>query len=126
MALSEHHLLGVVLSGGQVGDAPVGEEMLAEALECEGIEALGADRAYDTNTIRAMIAKAGKQAVIPPRSNRRNPPGYDKTKYKERNKIERLFGRLKQFRAIATRYDKLAAMFLAGVIAGLLVISLKS
>ena len=109
-----------------MGDAPVDEEMLAEALECEAIEAVGADRAYDSNTIHEMIARAGKQAVIPPRSNRRNPPGYDKAKDKERNKIECLFGRLKQFRAIATLYDKLAAMFLSGVIAGLLVISLKS
>jgi transposase len=126
VALNEHELMGVVLSGGQAGDAPVGEEMLVEVLKCEGVKAVGADKAYDSNAIRKQIAQAGKEAVIPPRSNRREPADYDKEKYKERNKIERLFGRLKQFRAIATRYDKLAEMFLGGVIAALLVISLKS
>lgn len=126
MAVSENQVLGVILSGGQAGDAPVGEEMLAHVLSREAIKALGGDRAYDSNAIRALLKAAGKEAVIPPRSNRRNPPEYDKEKYKQRNKIERLFGRLKQFRALATRYDKLAAMFLGGVLAGLLVISLKS
>ena len=125
MAANELQVLGIILSGGQAGDAPIGEELLAEVLAREEIKAVGADRAYDSNAIRAMLARAGKEAVIPPRSNRRNPPAYDKTKYKQRNKIERLFGRLKQFRAIATRYDKLATMFLGGVLAGLLVISLK-
>ena len=126
MAVSEHQVLGLVLTGGQVGDAPVGEEMLAEVLHREEIKAVGADRAYDSDAIRAMIAAAGKEAVIPPRSNRVNPPDYDKAKYKGRNKIERLFNRLKGYRGVATRYDKLAAMFLGGVLAALLAINLKS
>jgi transposase len=126
VAVSANQVLGVILSGGQAGDAPVGEEMLGEVIQRETIKALGADRAYDSNAIRAMLEAAGKEAVIPPRANRRNPPAYDQEKYKQRNRIERLFGRLKQFRAIATRYDKLAAMFLGGVLAALLTISLKS
>ena len=73
-----------------------------------------------------MILEAGKEAVIPPRSNRLKPAGYDKEKYKGRNKVERLFNRLKGYRGVATRYDKLAAMFLGGVLATLLAISLKS
>ena len=125
MAVSESQVLGIVLSGGQEGDAPVGEEMLVEVLARAEIKAVGADRAYDSDAIRAMIAAAGKEAVIPPRSNRTNPPDYDKEKYKQRNKAERLFCKLKGYRAIATRYDKLAAMFLGGVLVALLAVSLK-
>jgi transposase len=123
--VSEFQVLGVILSSGQAGDAPVGEEMLAEVLTREEIKAAVADRAYDSDAIRAMIAAAGKEAVIPPRSNRTNPPDYDQEKYKERNKAERLFCKLKGYRAVATRYDKLAAMFLGGVLAALLAVSLK-
>ncbi|MBE7158823.1 MAG: IS5 family transposase, partial [Rhodospirillales bacterium] len=125
VAVSESQVLGVILSGGQEGDAPVGEEMLAEVLACKEIKAVGADRAYDSDRIRALLAVAGKEAVIPPRSNRTNPPAYDQEKYKVRNKVERLFNRLKSYRAVATRYDKLAAMFLGGVLATLLAVSLK-
>lgn len=100
--------------------------MLAEVLAKEESKAVGADRAYDSDAIRALIAAAGKEAVIPPRANRVDPPDYDKEKYKERNKAERLFCKLKGYRGVATRYDKLAAMFLGGTLAALLAISLKS
>lgn len=86
---------------------------------------MGADRAYDSDRIRAMIAAAGKEAVIPPRSNRVDLPGHDKEKYKQRNKADRLFCKLEGYRAVATRYDKLASMFLGGVLAALLAVSLK-
>ena len=99
--------------------------MLAEVLTRKEIKAVGADRAYDSDRIRTLIAAAGKEAVIPPRSNRIDPPDYDKEKYKQRNKAERLFCKLKGYRAVATRYDKLAAMFLGGVLASLLAVSLK-
>ena len=99
--------------------------MLAQVLARKEIKAVGGDRAYDSDAIRAMIAAAGKEAVIPPRSNRIDPPAYDKEKYKQRNKAERLFCKLKGYRAVATRYDKLAAMFLGGVLASLLAVSLK-
>ncbi len=71
------------------------------------------------------IAAAGKEAVIPPRSNRTSPPAYDKEKYQARNKVEPLFCRLKGCRALATRDDKLAAMFLGGTLAALLAASLR-
>ena len=125
VAVSESQVLGVLLTGGQAGDAPVGEQMLAEVLARAEVKAVGGDRAYDSDAIRRMIAAAGKEAVIPPRSNRVHPPDYDKEKYKERNKAERLFCKLKGYRAVATRYDKLAAMFLGGVLAALLAVSLK-
>ena len=125
VSVSEHQVLEIILSGGQEGDAPVGEELLSEVLAYEEIKAVGGDRAFDSDAIRALIAAAGKEAVIPPRCNRRQPAAYDKEKYQQRNKAERLFNKLKGYRGVATRYDKLAAMFLGGVLAALLAVSLR-
>jgi len=77
------------------------------------IQALCADRAYDTDALRAQLAAAPtpKQAVIPSRANRRVPFAYDPARYRQRNCVERLVGRRKQFRAVATRYEKLDGMF---------------
>ena len=125
MAISEFQVPGLVLSGGQAGDAPVGEERPAEGLTRQEIKAVGGDRAHDSDAIRALIAAAGKEAVIPPRSNRLKPADYDKEKYKGRNKVERFFNRPKGYRGVATRDDKLARMFLGGVLATLLAVSLK-
>ena len=91
----------------------------------ERIVALAADRAYDTDAIRAALLAAGKEAVIPPKANRIAPPAYDKAKYRGRNRIERLVGRAKQFRAVATRYDKLDVMFLGTVLAALIAVDLR-
>jgi transposase len=57
----------------------------------------------------------GAEAVIPPKSNRKNPRYYDKDLYQARHLIENFFAKLKQYRAIATRYDKLANSFLGGI-----------
>ena len=70
--------------------------MLAEVLRRAEIKAVGTDRAYDIDAIRQMIAAAGKEAVIPPRSNRVKPADYDKEKYKGRNQVERLFNRFRK------------------------------
>jgi transposase len=74
-----------------------------------------ADKGYDADAIRADLASRNIKAVIPGRSNRRVKIEYDRALYKERNQIERLFGRLKINRAIATRYDQLAESFLSMV-----------
>ena len=71
--VSEHRVLEVFLTGGQEGDAPAGEELLEEVLAYEEVKAAGGDRAYDSDAIRAMILTAGKEVVIPPRCNRRQP-----------------------------------------------------
>jgi len=73
------------------------------------------DQASDANDVRAFLAIQGSQAVIPPMPQRRDLPAFDPVTYKERNIIERAFNRLKDWRAIATRYDKKASNFLAGV-----------
>ena len=74
-----------------------------------------ANKGYDSQALREWLDERGTQAVIPPRKNRKIKYEYDKAIYKQRNVIERMFCRLKDFRAIATRYDKLARNFLAGV-----------
>ena len=80
------------------------------------ISRLMADKAYDTNSLRALLAAHGIEPIIPS-IRRRNPLiPYDVRAYRERNLIERMFCRLKDFRRVATRYDKLARNFLAGVI----------
>jgi transposase len=61
------------------------------------------------------LTAAGKTVVIPPKSNRRSPRTYDRDLYKARHLVENFFARLKQFRAIATRYDKTARNFLAAI-----------
>jgi len=71
-----------------------------------------ADKAYDSDAIRADLKRRGITAVIPPKSNRKVAIRYNKQLYKERNWIERGIGHLKINRAIATRYDQLAETFL--------------
>jgi transposase len=79
------------------------------------MRALIADRAYDGDDFRAEIIKRGAKPVIPNKANRVKFHRFDKRAYKGRNVIERTFCRLKDFRRIATRYDKLARNFLAAV-----------
>ena len=74
-------------------------------------DSLSADKAYDTDAIIEHLAANEIQAVIPPKSNRIVQRTFDQHLYKNRNLVERFFCRIKQFRRIATRYDKLAERF---------------
>jgi transposase len=74
-----------------------------------------ADRGYDADWIRALAAKKGAWANIPPRSNRRPPICFSPYLYRARNLVERFFNKIKHCRRVATRYDKLAASYLAFV-----------
>lgn len=76
------------------------------------------DRAYEGNETRALAAELGLIAVVPPSQKRLDPWEYDKQLYKRRNEVERLFRRLKGFRRVFTRYDKLDVIFV-GVIESL-------
>lgn len=78
-------------------------------------QALLADKGYDADAIRDDLASRNIKPVIPGRANRRVKIEYDRTLYKQRNLIERMFGRLKINRAIATRYDQLAESFISMV-----------
>jgi transposase len=72
-----------------------------------------ADKGYDSDAIRETLSIDGIEPVIPPKCNRKTLLAYDPAAYKERNRVERFFNKLKHFRRIATRYDKLATSFLA-------------
>lgn len=65
-----------------------------------------ADKGFDGDDVRSSLLMRAILPVIPPRANRLDPPSCDFAAYKDRNRIERMFNRLKQFRRIATRYDK--------------------
>jgi putative transposase len=75
-----------------------------------------ADRAYDARSLRDELAARRIKAVIPPNPTRKHPHRYDKIAYKGRNVIERMFCRLKDFRRLATRYDKRADIFLSAIL----------
>jgi transposase len=77
-------------------------------------EALIGDKAYDADSLLALLDEREITAVIPPKANRKSPRTCDYALYCERNLVERFFNKIKHFRAIATRYDKLARNFLAG------------
>ena len=83
--------------------------MLAQAKP----QAVIADKAFDADTLIGALIEAKITPVIPPKSTRKSPRPCDFALYKERNLIERFFNKLKNFRAIATRYDKLARNFLS-------------
>lgn len=74
-----------------------------------------ADKAYDSNAIRDLIERQGAVPNIPSKVNRRWKSCFSKTLYKGRNAVERMFCRLKDYRRIATRYDKLATNFLSAI-----------
>lgn len=89
-------------------------------------ETVLADKAYDADErVRQILHKKGCEVVIPPKSNRKKPSHYDKDTYKERHLIENFYAKLKQYRAIATRYDKTAQNFLGGIYMAAIVIWLN-
>lgn len=71
-----------------------------------------ADKGYDGDDVRSLLLMRGILPVIPPKANRKEAVACDFKAYKDRNRIERMFNRLKQFRRIATRYDKTAISFI--------------
>jgi len=74
-----------------------------------------ADKAYDSDALRAALDERGIAVCIPPRAQRRRPLPYDKNLYKQRNRIERMFSKLKDWRRIAMRYDRCAHTFFSAV-----------
>ena len=83
------------------------------------------DRAYEGEPIRQLAMELGYTPVVPPKKNRLEPWEYDKEMYKRRNEVERLFRRLKGFRRIFSRFDKLDVMFLAFISFALIVEGLR-
>jgi transposase len=104
--------IGFYLTGGQAHDL-AGADVFLPTLQAD---ALLADKAYDADArVLQPLAAAGKTAVIPPKGNRKLERDYDCDLFKARHLIENFFAKLKQFRGIATRYDKTARNFLAAI-----------
>ena len=101
--------LRFILTPGQVHDSKQSEALI----EGFDFDKLLADKGYDSDRFRLVIAAAGAEAVIPSIGSRSQPIPYDKHTYKERNLVERFFCWIKQFRRIATRYEKTASSFAA-------------
>ena len=98
------------LTPGQAYDGEAAMELLNALPENAMVLA---DKAYDANAIREMINSQGVWTNIPPKSNRKDPICFSPYLYKARNLVERFFNKIKHFRRIATRYDKLAANYMA-------------
>jgi transposase len=113
------------LSPGQAHDAPEGRELLRDLGPMpEGLPML-MDRAYEGEETRQLVLSLGMIPVVPPRSNRIEPWEYDRVLYRKRNEIERLFRRLKGFRRIFSRFEKLDVLFLGFLNFALIVEALR-
>ena len=104
--------LAFLLTGGQAADCKAAEGLI-ELLPPDIL--VIADRGYDTNPVRRRIEDKGSVPNIPPKVTRRWKPCFSPVLYRARNAIERMFGRLKDFRRIGTRYDRLAVNFEAAL-----------
>lgn len=102
----------LTLTAGNVSDITAAPALLGRAANARYV--LG-DKGYDADSLRLSLRQAGAVPVIPGRVNRKRKIVYDKSRYRERHLIENVFCRLKDFRRVATRYDKLAANFLSAV-----------
>lgn len=97
------------LTQGNIHDCTQAPDLLSGAT----CEAIIADKGYDSDAIINLIQEHGMEAIIPPKSNRASKREYNKHIYKERNLVERFFNRIKQYRGLATRYEKTSVCYLA-------------
>ena len=113
------------LSPGQTHDAPEGRKLLQRLGRMPRPIHLLMDRAYEGDATRQLALDLGYVPVVPPKQNRLTPWEYDRAMYKRRNEIERLFRRLKGFRRIFSRFEKLDVMFVAFIHFALIVDGLR-
>ena len=114
------------LSPGEAHDAPQGRKLLRKFGQAKWPIHLLMDRAYEGDETRQLALDLNFIPVVPPKSNRVNAWEYDRAMYKRRNEIERLFRRLKGFRRIFSRFEKLDVMFIAFINFALIVEALRS
>ena len=120
------HVAGFMLSGGNVPDAQAGRLLLEVLGKQESTIDLIMDRAYEDDTTRLTAWGLKFNPVVPPKRNRKSPWEYDQQLYKRRNEVERFFRRLKAYRGVGTRYDKLDIMFTAFIWLACICIFLRS
>jgi len=113
--VSENCAVSLLLTAGQDHDGRQFEAVYKHLDADNVLEAACLDRGSDADRIRERLELDGIESVIPPISARSRKLHYDRILYKERNRIERFFSKIKQFRRIATRYDKLANSFFSFV-----------
>ena len=113
------------LSPGQAHDAPEGRKLLHRLGAQREKLPLLMDRAYEGSETRQLALMLGFDPVVPPRKTRLDPWEYDRQMYKRRNEVERLFRRLKGFRRIFSRFEKLDVIFLGSVIFALIFDALR-
>jgi len=124
LADAKGRLIAILLTGGDAHDCPVAERLIRRVKPPKRM--LG-DKAYDSAELREDLDEHGTKPVIPNRCNRKQPFSFSKRLYKLRWRIESAFNRLKDFRRIATRYDRLARNYLASVcLVAALVVDLMS
>lgn len=109
------------LTAGQVSDH-IGAKLLYPVLPESDETIMIADKGYDSDEYRAALQAKRIAPCIPPRKGRRAPATFCKTQYKQRHKVENMFGRLKDWRPIATRYDRRADVFMAAITIAAIVI----
>jgi transposase len=112
IADAKGRLLSILLTGGEAHDCPLAQRLIRRT---KAARKLLGDKAYDSAELRNELHERGTKPVIPNRSNRKQPFSFNKRLYKLRWRVENAFSRLKDFRRIATRYDRLARNYLASV-----------
>ena len=110
-AASDRAVINFILTSGKLHDSPVSIQLLDTINKLPEQKYILMDRAYSGSNVRAKVIERGYIPIVPPKKNCRHPWLYDKERYKQRNEIERYFLRLKRFRKIFTRYDKLDIIF---------------
>ena len=113
--------MALCLTAGQVSDH-IGAKIRYPALPEQDGTTLIADKGYDSDEYRAALKAKGIKPCIPPRKGRSAPASFCKTTYKQRHKVENMFGKLKDWRRIATRYDRRADIFMAAITIAAIVI----
>ena len=113
------------LSPGQAGDAPHGRDLLQAGGPVPAGLPLLMDRAYQGDDTLQLARELGYTPVVPPNPQRLEPWEYDRTLYRRRNEIERLFRRLKSYRRVFSRFDKLDVLFAGFIVLALIVEALR-
>jgi transposase len=125
VSVDDRTVAEIHLGPGNVHDSPEGRVSIAALPVVPEGTPLLMDRAYEGDSTRAAARAAGLVPVVPPKANRWNPWEHDEELYKRRNEVERVFRRIKHYRKVFTRYDKLDVIYLAVVMLAFVAIHLK-